>query len=209
MSRRAVIAFAVCFGLLLLAVLGRSSTFTVEKKELVKAPPETLFALVNDLHKWPEWSPWDSVDPQLKRSFGGPNEGVGANQTWSGNEAMGEGTFTITQSTPPSKVVLSVTFVRPKSEAAELTFTFTPGPFGTEAVWTYTGHHTVADKFNALVVNPSGVLGPSLELGLGNLKRLAEEAARPKAPEPAPAPTEADAGVPSPEAVPDAGAATP
>ncbi len=206
MSRRVLIAFAVCFGLLVLATFGRSSTFTVEKKQLVKAAPELVFPLVNDLHRWPEWSPWESYDPQVKHAFGGSAFGVGATHTWSGTDAIGEGTMSITESTPPSKVSLSVTFARPKSEPAELSFTLTPGPFGTEVVWRYTGHHTLGEKIAARVVSPEGIMSPALELGLSNLKRLAEQQAA--VPPPAPVPAEPDAGAPA-DTSPDAGPAAP
>jgi hypothetical protein len=49
-----------------IVVATRPSTFRVERSIAVAAPPETVFAQVNDFHAWDAWSPWAKLDPQMK-----------------------------------------------------------------------------------------------------------------------------------------------
>ena len=69
----------------------RPSVFCVSRSITVSAPPEAVFAQVNDFHKWEAWSPWAKMDPNAKNSFSGPAAGVGAAFAWSGNNKVGAG----------------------------------------------------------------------------------------------------------------------
>ena len=53
------------------------NTWTIEEAVLLRARPNHLFALLNSLDKWPEWSFW-SVDNGYRARFGSVKEGVGA-----------------------------------------------------------------------------------------------------------------------------------
>jgi hypothetical protein len=48
----------------------------------VAAPPATVRAFVADLHAWTKWSPWEGLDDDLQRTYGGADEGVGARYSW-------------------------------------------------------------------------------------------------------------------------------
>lgn len=195
MSRTAVIAFVACFALLAFGTFGRKSTYVVEKKELISAPPETVFALINDFHQWPEWSPWEAYDLKMKHTFEGSAFGVGAKMGWAGTGDVGEGTMTISASDAPKRVAVDVAFTTPSSLPGELVFTLTPTPFGTETSWTWTGHHTLGDKISSLVITPSSLVGRELESGLSNLKAAAEKRAKAAAPAPVAPAADADGGV--------------
>ena len=52
--------------------------FRVVRSGKIGAPPDKVFALVNDLHKWDAWSPWAKLDPNAKNGFEGPEAGPGA-----------------------------------------------------------------------------------------------------------------------------------
>jgi hypothetical protein len=52
------------------------------------------------LRKWEAWSPWAKLDPTAKSTLEGPSAGVGAVFAWSGNNQIGEGRMTITDSRP-------------------------------------------------------------------------------------------------------------
>jgi hypothetical protein len=58
-------------------------------------------------------SPWERIDPDLKRTYTGAASGRGSVYGWVGNKNVGEGRMEILESTPPSKVVIQLDFVRP------------------------------------------------------------------------------------------------
>ena len=74
------------------------SEFHVERSLAMNAPPEAVFAQVNDFHHWEAWSPWLKEDPNAKRTYEGPASGEGAIFRWAGNDKVGEGSMTILES---------------------------------------------------------------------------------------------------------------
>ncbi|HEX2673682.1 MAG TPA: hypothetical protein VHM25_22545, partial [Polyangiaceae bacterium] len=73
-----LIAVAVLVGVVLLIAAVSSDAFRIERKLLMQAPAEKVFALIEDFHQWSSWSPWESLDPNLKRTHSGAAKGVGA-----------------------------------------------------------------------------------------------------------------------------------
>jgi hypothetical protein len=75
-------------------------TWRVEREVLIDAPPERVYALLFDLKRWQEWSVWTrAMDPLLRNSYEGPQEGVGAKWLWLGPE-MGRGRLVIVAAEP-------------------------------------------------------------------------------------------------------------
>ena len=102
----------VIIGFIIFVAL-RPSTFRISRSAVIGAPPNMVFSQVNDLHNWEAWSPWAKMDPQAKSTYGGPAAGVGATFTWSGNNNIGEGRMTITESQPNELVRFRLNFVAP------------------------------------------------------------------------------------------------
>src|SRR5437764_1072594 len=69
---------------------------THARSATIPAPPAAVFAQINDLHMWEAWSPWEKIDPAMKKTFDGPPAGAGASFAWTGNSSVGEGRVTIT-----------------------------------------------------------------------------------------------------------------
>ena len=53
------------------------SSYTVSRTTSVNAPPATVYALVSDFQTWPKWSPWEELDPGMKKDFTGEAGVVG------------------------------------------------------------------------------------------------------------------------------------
>ena len=47
------------------------STFSVERSVQVAAPPDKVFALVEDPRQWQRWTVWNRRDPAMKMSYSG------------------------------------------------------------------------------------------------------------------------------------------
>ena len=104
-------------GILLAAILGfaatKPGTFRVERAKSIQAPPEKIFDLINDFHRWVSWSPWEKLDPAMKRTFAGAASGKGAVYEWAGNSKAGQGRMEITDAAPGSKVTIKLDFLKP------------------------------------------------------------------------------------------------
>ena len=98
-----VIAALVIVGFFVF-VGARPDSFRLERGISINAVPEKVFALINDFHESSQWSPWDKIDPALKRTCSGPASGVGTIYEWSGNNKVGSGRMEITGAAPNAKL---------------------------------------------------------------------------------------------------------
>jgi hypothetical protein len=181
MLRKLLIGLAALIVVLLVAIAIRPSTYRVERTTRVAAPPDVVFALVNDFHAWDRWSPWAHLDPSMKTTFGGPASGVGATYAWTGNDKVGEGNMRITESRPPQKVDIRLEFVKPMASVNQTGFTFRPDGAGTRVDWAVTGPLDFMGKGMDLFVGMDRMIGGDFEKGLASMRREAEADARKRA----------------------------
>jgi hypothetical protein len=99
--------------------------FEVTRSATIDADAATIHGLINDFHEWTTWSPWEDVDPDLQRTYTGPDAGVGASYAWSGNRKAGQGSMTITSSTP-ERIGVQLSFLKPWKATNDVAFTLTP-----------------------------------------------------------------------------------
>jgi uncharacterized protein YndB with AHSA1/START domain len=158
---------------LLVLISTRSADFRLERTAQIAAPPERVFALINDLHEWVKWSPWEKLDPAMQKTFGGAAAGVGATYAWVGKGKAGEGQMTILESAPGAKVALKLEFKKPFAATNDTVFTLTPTAAGTEVRWAMSGVNNFASKAFQLVVDMDKLVGKDFEEGLANLDRAA------------------------------------
>ena len=171
-------------GLVLVLVLGvfaaivamRPSDFRVERSAVVSAPAPVVFAQVNDLHNWDAWSPWAKLDPAAKQTFDGPRAGTGAAFAWAGNNQVGEGRMTITESRPSELVRFRLDFVKPLAGTNAAEFTFTPQGNQTAVRWTMTGRQNFITKTVCMFMSMDKMVGGQFEQGLAQMKSVAEAA---------------------------------
>lgn len=150
------------------------STYEVTRTAVIPAPADEIFPLVNSFHEWTKWSPWESVDPSMQRSYTGTDSGVGAKYAWSGNRKAGSGTMEIIQSTAPNSIRIRLEFTKPFKTVNPTTFTFTPAGNGTQVTWTMTGENTGLGKIFALFMNMDKMVGADFDKGLASLAAAAQ-----------------------------------
>lgn len=169
-----LIAAAVVAGLVGF-IASRPSSFRLERSVVINTPPEKPFALVNDFHEWTKWSPFENVDADLKRTYGGTPKGVGATYDWDGKKS-GVGHMEILEAPAPQKVVIKLDFIKPFEQHNTAVFSFTPNGAGTTATWTMTGPMRFMNKAMTTVMPMEKMLGPTFEQGLAAMKAAAERA---------------------------------
>ncbi|MBL0938339.1 MAG: SRPBCC family protein [Gemmatimonadaceae bacterium] len=150
-------------------------SFALERRTTINASPDSVFAHINDFHRWDEWSPWAKLDPNMKVTHGGPPAGSGAVYGWTGNSDVGEGRMTITESVPPSKVVIALDFIAPMEANNITTFTLTPNGAGTDVVWRMEGPMNYLSKLMCVFISMERLIGPDFEKGLAQLKTAVEQ----------------------------------
>ena len=164
---------------LLIVVALQPSHFTITRTAAIGVAPEVVFPHVNDLQRWEAWSPWAKLDPAVKNTFEGPKEGTGAVFRWAGNDQVGEGAMTITESRAPELVRLRLDFVKPMAGTSDVEFGFAKAGAGTTVTWTMSGKNDFIGKAFCLFMNMDRMVGGQFEQGLASLKRVAEAPARP------------------------------
>ncbi len=174
MGRKILIVFIVGFVALAFFINSRPDSFRISRKEIVQAAPSVVFPHVNDLRKWDAWSPWIELDKDVKNTFSGPEEGVGSALTWSGNDEIGEGTMTITESVPNELIVFRLDFIRPFPGTNSAEFSFEPHGAGTTVTWSMSGKSNFITKAVGLFIDCDKMVGGHFEKGLTTLKRVAE-----------------------------------
>lgn len=139
---------------------------------VINAPAATIHALVNDFREWTAWSPWEGLDPDMKRTYSGSQAGVGSEYAWEGNNKTGSGSMAITASTP-EQIALDLEFLKPFKASNKVTFTFTPVDGGTEVAWGMSGQRNIAFAvLGALFFDKA--IAKDYDKGLAQLKATSE-----------------------------------
>jgi hypothetical protein len=170
---------AVSIGVLVAGILvyaaTRPDTFRVERSTSVKAPPEKIFPLINGFHHWEAWSPWERIDPAIKRSYSGADSGKGAVYAWQGNKDIGQGRMEIIESTPPSGVVIKIDFIQPFEGHNTIEFRLERLGDTAKVTQAMYGPNPFISKLMGLFCSMDKMIGQKFEEGLANLKAIAEK----------------------------------
>ena len=170
----------------------------VTRSTEIAAPPDKVFAIVGDLRRFNEFSPWADLDPNIKYTFEGPESGVGQKMNWTSDNAdVGSGSQTITRYEPPNFLETQLDFgMRGRPVAS---FDLVPSTAGTNVTWTFKSDlDGIPAKWFGLMFDRW--IGADYEKGLAKLKAVAEKPApEPATPEPAaPEPAAPEPATPEP-----------
>lgn len=168
----AVVAVVLVIVLILAAL--KPDTFRVERTTIIKADPSNIFLRINDFHNWVAWSPYEKLDPTMKKTFSGAASGKGAVYEWNGNNKAGTGRMEILESSAPSKIVIKLDFLTPFEGHNTSEFTMLPKGDSTQVTWAMHGPSPFMMKIMGVFMNMDKMLGNDFEAGLANLKAVAE-----------------------------------
>ncbi|MFZ0267805.1 SRPBCC family protein [Caulobacter sp.] len=169
---------AIVVAVAIVALLGYASTkpnhFRIARSTMIKAPPEKIYALIDDFHKWGAWSPYEKLDPAMTRTYGGPASGLGSTYAWSGSGKAGAGRMEIVEAAAPSKLVTSLDFTKPMQAHNRAIFTLAPEGDATRVTWAMEGPSPFLFKVMDVIFNMDRMAGKDFEAGLASLKAEAE-----------------------------------
>jgi uncharacterized protein YndB with AHSA1/START domain len=175
---RSIIALAAIVVVFGAVVAMQPSEFRVARSATIAAPAPIVFAQVNDFKKWRTWSPYDRLDPAMKKTYEGAPAGTGASYAWIGNSQAGEGRATITESRPNDLIRIKLDFVKPFDGTAFAEFAFKPEGERTTVEWSLSGRNSFLAKAVHLFMDMDKMVGGQFEDGLTQLKSVVEAAPR-------------------------------
>ena len=157
----------------------KPDAFRVQRTITINAPQQVVFDLVNDYRNWGAWSPWEKKDPAMKRTYGGPASGKGAQYAWEGNSEVGKGSMLITEATP-HQVALNLDFEKPFEGHNKVVFAMESKGLTTDVTWSMWGPSPFITKVIQVFCNMDAMIGAEFEKGLAAMKVEAEKKAAAK-----------------------------
>jgi len=153
----------------------KPDVFVVQRSASIKAPADKIFPFINDFHQWPIWSPFENIDPDMKRSYGPVTAGKGATYGWEGNKNIGSGSMEILEAPAAQKVSIKLDFTRPFEAHNIAEFTLQPAGDGTNVTWSMRGPVPFFAKIIHVFMDMDKMVGGQFAEGLGKLKAAAEK----------------------------------
>ena len=175
MIKIALLVITAAVGVVLAYAATKPDSYNVSRSQVINAPVEQLYAIINTPREFERWSPYQARYPQLKNTYSGPASGVGARVEFAGNNQVGEGTVEIVGSTAPSEVKMRLTMVRPFSALNDVTYSIRPDAGGTEVTWAMHAKAPFFLKVMSVFMNMDKMIGGDFADGLVRLKALAEK----------------------------------
>lgn len=169
-----LIALVALVALLLVGGLFLSPKYTVVRSVTINVAPDKIYPLVADPRGWKQWSAWNQRDPAMAIEYSGPTSGTGAVWAWK-SKSQGDGRMTFTTAEPPQRLGYELFFPDFNSTSTG-EFRFAPnGAGGTEVTWSMNGDMGSNPLYRWMGLFMNKMVGPDFDMGLNNLKVLAEK----------------------------------
>lgn len=174
MIKTTLLVVAALIAIVLVYATTRPDHFRVVRSATIKAPPERLHALINDMHAFNRWNAYARKDPGMKGRYAGPASGKGAAYAWE-SDKVGTGSLEIIDTAAPRTVAMKLDFIKPFEAHNTAAFTIQPeAADATRVTWSMQGPVPYVGKIMHLFFDMDRMVGQDFEEGLVNLKTLAE-----------------------------------
>lgn len=175
MKKLKKILFVAGIVILALVVISQflPGTYRVERSAVIAAKPEDIFPWINELRKWPEWSPWTTAkDPTIVYAYEGPEAGVGAISKWD-SKKWGKGMMKLVESDPTQGVKWDLDIENGKFVSVG-TLVFESAGDGTKVTWAFSGElgRNPLSRYGGFFMD--AMAGTEFEEGLSGLKKKVE-----------------------------------
>ena len=170
-----VVLLAVTVVVVLILAASKPDVFRVARSTSIKAPPDKIYALINDFHRWTAWSPYEKKDPDMKRTFSGATSGKGAAYEWEGDKNVGKGRMKIADTSPPFRITIKLDMLKPIEAHNTVVYTLEPRGDSTNVTWAMEGQTPFLGKVIHVFIDMDKMVGRDFEEGLASLKTLTEK----------------------------------
>jgi uncharacterized protein YndB with AHSA1/START domain len=174
MFKTILLIVAAVIAALLIYAATKPDTFRLQRSATIAAPPEKVFALINDLRQFNTWNPFAKMEPTVVITYDATSAGVGGAYNWKG-EKTGEGRMQITESVPAQRVSAKLDFTKPFEAHNNVDFTVQPQGSGSTVTWAMHGPMPYLNRVMTIFFDMDKTVGKDFEAGLANLKALAEK----------------------------------
>jgi len=174
MLQTILIIVAILIAVILIYAATRPNSFHVERTTHINAQPESIYPLIEDFRRWGPWSPYEKMDPDMKRSFSGTASGKGSVYAFEGNAKVGAGRLEIIETREPSLVRITLDMIKPVKGHNVINFMLQPKGSGTDVTWAMDGNSPYIAKVMGLFLNMDRMIGTAFEQGLAGLKAQTE-----------------------------------
>jgi hypothetical protein len=168
----AFLAVGAVFFVLIVVGLFLPTHFSRARSISIRAETERVHAVISDLERWPEWTPWEP-DPALTTKLGRITRGAGATRSWTGPDRDEE--LEIVTSDPASGITYEMTFKR-GSDANVMKGAVSTKASGvaTDVTWAIEGDMKVPVLGGYVLLAGGGAMDAMLDRGLSKLKQVVE-----------------------------------
>jgi hypothetical protein len=175
MIKKIALAVAVLIVAVLAYAATRPGSLHIERSATINAPADSIYPHIVDFHQWGAWSPYEKIDPAMKRTFSGADRGKGAVYEWVGNNEVGSGRMEITDASQPSRISIDLDFTAPLEGHNVALFALAPRGNSTNVTWSMDGPTPYIGKLIGIFLDMDAMVGGAFEEGLANLKTIAEK----------------------------------
>lgn len=158
----------------LVAASMQPKEYRLERSVVTTANPGAVYAVMCDLNRFKDWSPFVKLDPNAKVTVDGPACAPGQVYTWDGNDDAGAGKMTIVNAVPNDTIGIKLEFTRPMPDTADTSWSVETDGGQNRIVWEMHGVNgtLMQQVFSMLFMEK--MMGPMFDDGLASLKKLSE-----------------------------------
>ncbi len=171
------IAIVVLVVLVLIAALILPSEYHVKREVTVQAPKDSVFNYLKLLKSQDDFSVWNKIDPNMKKTFKGTDGTVGAVAGWdSDNKDVGRGEQEIIKITDGQRIDFELRFFEPWESTDYAYFTTEAvDSANTKVTWGLDGKMPYPWNLMLVTMDMDEMLGKDLAQGLQNMKAGMEQ----------------------------------
>ena len=170
-----LIILGALIGLLLILGLMGSKTYHYERSVTIAAPSDVVYGHVSTLGAMDKWSPWNDLDPAMKKTLEGTDGTKGATAKWEGNKDVGKGEQRIDTVMENKGIRTHLTFLEPWQQECNAGVDLAAAGDSTKVTWFMEGENGFMGKVMGVFMDMDAMIGKDFEKGLGRLKTMVEE----------------------------------
>jgi carbon monoxide dehydrogenase subunit G len=155
-------------------VASRDGHFLYEKSGVINAPAEKIFPYLSNFRLGGQWSPYEKIDPNMKKTFSGQDGQVGSVMEFEGNSEAGSGKLELMEVKPNEMVQIKLTMTKPFYAENTIIYQLIPEGSGTRFSWSMSGDGGFLGKLIGVLIDCEKMVTDQFVTGINNLKTLIE-----------------------------------